>query len=123
MPVLGNIKHEQFALLVAKGVSATKAYVSAGYSPKGAQQSATRLLQNAAVCARIKELRTAVAERVVSAEIRRRNWRVQVLQRRVDGMLALSAARAEMYRSEVGEAQTVKVNDLAEEPDSETQRV
>jgi hypothetical protein len=115
MPVIDNIKHEQFALLVAKGVSATKAYVSAGYSPKGAQQSAARLLQNAAICARIKELQTAVAERVVSAEIRRRNWRVQVLQQRLDGMLALSAARAEMYRAEVGEAQTVKVNDLAEE--------
>src|ERR1035437_1069588 len=115
MSVLKCTKHEQFALFVVKGVSATKAYVSAGYSPKGAQQSATRLLQNAAVCARIKELKTAVAERVVSAEIRHRNWRVQVLQRRVDGMLALSAARAEMSRAEVGEAQTVTVNDLAEE--------
>src|ERR1035437_1219173 len=115
MPVIDNIKHEQFALLVAKGVSATKAYVSAGYSPKGAQQSAARLLQNAAICARIKELQTVVAERVVSAEIRRRNWRVQVLQQRLDGMLVLSAARAEMYRSAVGEAQTVKVNDRAEE--------
>jgi phage terminase small subunit len=115
MPVLKCTKHEQFALFVVKGVSATKAYVSAGYSPKGAQQSATRLLQNAAVCARIKELKTAVAERVVSAEIRHRNWRVQVLQQRVEAMLALSAARAEMYRAEVGEAQTVTVNDLAEE--------
>src|ERR1035437_1572739 len=113
MPVIDNIKHEQFALLVAKGVSATKAYVSAGYSPKGAQQSAARLQQNAAICARIKELQTAVAERVVSAEIRSRNWRVQVLQQRLDGMLALSAARAEMYRSEVGGAQNGKGKDLA----------
>src|ERR1035437_1188057 len=115
MSVLKCTKHEQFALFVVKGVSATKAYVSAGYSPKGAQQSATRLLQNAAVCARIKELKTAVAERVVSAEIRHRNWRVQVLQQRVEAMLALSAARAEMYRAEVGEAQTVIVHNPAEE--------
>src|SRR5450756_2470690 len=49
MPVLGNIKHEQFALLVVKGLSATKAYVSAGYSPKGAQQSAARMLTNSKV--------------------------------------------------------------------------
>src|SRR5450759_4126696 len=115
MAVLTNSKHEHFALEVTKGVSATKAYVSAGYSKAGAKQNASRLITNDGVCARIKELQTAVAERVVSAEIRRRNWRVQVLQQRVDGMLALSAARAEMYRSAVGEAQTVKVNDRAEE--------
>src|ERR1035437_7239639 len=115
MSVLKCTKHEQFALFVVKGVSATKAYVSAGYSPKGAQQSATRLLQNAAVCARIKELKTAVAERVVRAEIRHRNWRVQVLQQRVEAMLALGAALAETYCAEVGEAQPVTVKDLAEE--------
>ena len=44
MAVLDNSKHEHFALLVAKGVSATKAYTSAGYSDKGAKQSAARLL-------------------------------------------------------------------------------
>ena len=115
MAVLTNSKHEHFALEVTKGVSATKAYVSAGYSKAGAKQNASRLITNDGVCARIKELQTAVAERVVSAEIRRRNWRVQILQQRLDGMLALSAARAEMYRSAVGEAQTVKVNDRAEE--------
>ena len=32
MVVLENNKHEQFAQLVAKGVSASKAYVSVGYS-------------------------------------------------------------------------------------------
>src|ERR1019366_7224997 len=115
MAVLTNSKHEHFALEVTKGVSATKAYVSSGYSRAGAKQNASRLITNDGVRTRIKELQTAVAERVVSAEIRRRNWRVQVLQQRVDGMLALSAARAEMYRSAVGEAQTVKVNDRAEE--------
>jgi hypothetical protein len=35
MPVLDNSKDEHFALAVAKGESATKSYVSAGYSPKG----------------------------------------------------------------------------------------
>jgi phage terminase small subunit len=43
MAVLTNSKHEQFAQAVAKGVSATKAYVSAGYSDKGAKQSAARM--------------------------------------------------------------------------------
>ena len=43
MPLLTNSKHEQFAQLVAKGASATKAYVSAGYSKAGADASASRL--------------------------------------------------------------------------------
>jgi hypothetical protein len=34
---------------------------------------------------------------VISAEVRRRTWRVQVLQNRIDAMLALSEARAAMY--------------------------
>jgi hypothetical protein len=46
MPVIDHSKREKFAQLVAKGVSVTKAYVSAGYSPKGAQPSAARLLSN-----------------------------------------------------------------------------
>jgi hypothetical protein len=37
MIVLENSKHEQFAQLVAKGVSASKAYVSVG-TPKAAQR-------------------------------------------------------------------------------------
>jgi hypothetical protein len=97
MPVLTSSKHEKFAQLAASGVSATKAYVSAGYSKANARQNASRLITNDNVLARIKELQTAVAERVVASEIRRRNWRVEVLQQRVEGMLALSAARAKEY--------------------------
>jgi phage terminase small subunit len=44
MPVLANSKDEHFAQAVAKGESATKSYVSAGYSPKGAQRPAARML-------------------------------------------------------------------------------
>jgi hypothetical protein len=51
MAVMERSKHEQFAQLVSKGVSATKAYVSIGYSPKGARQSASRMLTNADVLA------------------------------------------------------------------------
>jgi phage terminase small subunit len=44
MPTLSNIKHEQFAQCVAKGFSASAAYIAAGYSPSGAAASASRLL-------------------------------------------------------------------------------
>ena len=49
------------------------------------------------VSARIKELMETIAQNVICAEVRRRTWRVQVLQNRIDAMLALSEARAAMY--------------------------
>ena len=55
---------------------------------------ASRLLTNADVSARIKELVSAVAEKVMAAEIRRRNWRVQVLQERVNTILELTELMA-----------------------------
>ena len=97
MPVLAQSKHEKFAQLIAKGVSATNAYLSAGYAKVGAAQNASRLITNDKVLARIKERQAEVAERVVSAEIRRRNWRVQVLQVNLDRMRALIEARATEY--------------------------
>jgi phage terminase small subunit len=80
MPILAHTKHEQFAQSVAKGISATGAYISAGYSKAGAAASASRLMTNANVSARIKELKTATAKSVVKIEIRKRSARVHVLQ-------------------------------------------
>jgi Terminase small subunit len=107
MPVLTSSKHEKFAQLAASGVSATKAYVSAGYSKANARQNASRLITNDNVLARIKELQTAVAERVVASEIRRRNWRVEVLQQRVEGMLALIGAVRRRHRRWACEPQQI----------------
>src|ERR1017187_7028382 len=73
MAVLDNSKHEHFAQLVAKGVSATKAYTSAGYSDKGAQPSAARLLLNAMVRARLRELQEKLSAGVIALEISSRN--------------------------------------------------
>jgi hypothetical protein len=61
--------------------------------------------------ARIKELQTAVAERVVAAQARRRSWRVELLQDRIDKAIALSQARATMYASEMGESYQFQVAD------------
>jgi len=40
MPVLSNTHHELFAQGLARGLKATKAYVTAGYAEKGARQNA-----------------------------------------------------------------------------------
>jgi phage terminase small subunit len=104
MPVLAQPKHEQFAQSVAKGISATAAYISAGYSKAGAAASASRLMTNANVSARIKELKTAAAANVVKVEIRKRSARVQVLQNIVDRLYRLTEARALKYADHPGGA-------------------
>lgn len=64
MQPLKNERHERFAQLVALGSSHESAYVSAGFSKRGASQSAARLLAVASVNARVAELVAAGAERV-----------------------------------------------------------
>jgi phage terminase small subunit len=68
MPVLKNPKWEAFATGYAGGLSATDAYIGAGYSPNGAGQAGHRLLNNVEIKARIAELQGRTAER---AEITR----------------------------------------------------
>ena len=94
MSVLTNSKHEHFAQAVAKGVSATKAYVAAGYSAKGAAQSAARMLTNADICSRLAELQLTLAAGVIALEISSRNARVQALQDRWDRLRRVITERA-----------------------------
>src|SRR6266852_7437649 len=60
--VLRNLRHEQFAQLVATGKPLAEAYVCVGFSKAGAAPSATRLLRNAPVRARVEELQHGVAQ-------------------------------------------------------------
>lgn len=64
---LKNAKHEHFAQLVANGEPAARAYEIAGYSGKGAKQSAARLLTDADVCERVAHLRSVKVEKVQQA--------------------------------------------------------
>ena len=102
--VLDNTKHERFAQSVATGISATEAYSSVGYSEAGAAASASRLLANASVSARIEELKTSIAEGVVAVEIRKRSSRVEVLQDNLNRMCGLIEARALEYSDDPGGA-------------------
>lgn len=97
MAVLANSKHEHFAQGVAKGLSATRAYTSAGYSSKGATASSTRLLANASVCARIRELQQTLSDEVIVLEISSRNARVHALQDRWDLLRQVQRERAAYY--------------------------
>jgi phage terminase small subunit len=61
MPILQNSKHELFAQELAKGRSASAAYVTAGFRAHGS--NAARLSQNEHVRARIDELLAVAAEK------------------------------------------------------------
>lgn len=61
MPVLKNAKHERFAQELAKGNSASQAYVLAGYSKNDG--NAVRLKGNEKIAARIEEILNKAAEK------------------------------------------------------------
>ena len=113
--VLSNSKHELFAQFVSSGLTAVESYVKAGYAPAGAWTNASRLIANDRISARIKELQTAVAERVVDLAVRKRNWRVAMLQNIVDRSLATIQARSVMYANQMGESQRKLAQDLRAE--------
>ena len=71
MPRLKNQRHERFAQNIAKGMSATQAYIQAGYKARGnsAEVNASRLLRNAQVHERIAELaKRAEREAIADAQ-------------------------------------------------------
>src|SRR5512132_4394383 len=96
MPVLTKAKHEQFAQNVAKGLSLSEAYKSAGYLGGGAAQSALRLLKNVHISARVKELQETIAAGTIALESSSRNARVQALQDRWDKLRQVIKERAEV---------------------------
>ena len=63
MPRLNNQRHENFCQGIAQGKSDTQSYIDAGYSKKGADVSASRLLGNASVMLRVEELREKVEKK------------------------------------------------------------
>jgi phage terminase small subunit len=50
-----NDKQRRFVAEYRKDLNATRAYIAAGYSPKGASQSAEKLLRNAEIAAAVAE--------------------------------------------------------------------
>lgn len=62
MAALKNAKHEAFAQGLAKGLSASDAYVEAGYQPS--RSAASRLSTNVNIERRVGELKNKVAKKV-----------------------------------------------------------
>ena len=68
------------------GLSQTKAYTAAGYSERGAKQSAARLLNNAEVRSRVSELRQEIESSFVRLQITERLQRLDAIQDRWDAL-------------------------------------
>jgi phage terminase small subunit len=98
MAELKNPKHEKFVQHIVRGLSPTEAYISAGYSRKGAHASAARLLKNPQVCTRLAELRKAVEpileEAIVKLIVTERFQRLDAIQDRWDALREAKACFA-----------------------------
>lgn len=93
MPVLPNAKHERFAQELAKGKSATEAYVLAGY--KANDGNAATLKGNQSISERVTELleRSAIRAEVSVASITERLIRISEKGEAIGEPAGLSVAR------------------------------
>ena len=107
MDILRNPRHEKFSQIVASGVRATQAYVSCGYSEKGAAQSANNLLKKRDVAARISELKELAASSSAQESALNRNsvlHRLHHLSRKAEeaGHFSAAARCQELIGKELG---------------------
>jgi hypothetical protein len=93
MPALKNVRHELFCQGLMSGLSQTKAYIGAGYSDRGAKQSAARLLANTDVRSRVSELRREIESSYIRLQITERDERLKAAQERWEGMREVIHAR------------------------------
>lgn len=105
MPALAKPRHEHFAQQVAKGVSPTKAYISAGYSENGAAASGDRLRKNALVCARVDELKPVITAIAIKSTGMDKAWvlrqlRISLFRARKAGQHTASIRAAELIGKE-----------------------
>jgi phage terminase small subunit len=92
MPALTNPKHERFAQELAKGKSATEAYVIAGY--KLSEQNAHRLTRNDEVQTRVAEIvdRGAIRSEITLASLMQEAGEIQAAAMEAKQLSAATAA-------------------------------
>jgi phage terminase small subunit len=107
MDTLRNPRHEKFSQLLASGVKLTQAYISSGYSEKGAAQSASNLLNKTEVAARVSELKEMAAYSSAQESVLSRTRvlnRLDHLSRKAEnaGQLSVAARCEELLGKELG---------------------
>jgi phage terminase small subunit len=123
MPVLDNARHEAFAQHLAKGLSASEAYIKAGYADS--RSAASRLLTNVNIKARLAELQSRAAERtIVTVEDIAKQLDEDREFARTNGAAAAAVSatlgKAKVLGLIVDKAENVNLNyDVTDEPDTE----
>ena len=109
MPALKKQRYELFCTGIAKGLTPAKSYVAAGFSEKGAAPSAARLLRNANVSLRLRELQAMTVaqaaeiapitstEVAIEIEIAKRDGQVQAKWKRYKRLCQIMEERAAHY--------------------------
>lgn len=80
-PSLPNARQEKFTQLVASGKSPTESYISAGFSPNGAAQSAQNLLKKTYIQERILSLRGPIVAAAVDRCAISKAWVLEGLRK------------------------------------------
>lgn len=96
MPILDNAQHELFAQEIAKGTAQRDAYKAAGYNTKsdaGADASASRLLSNAKIKARVAELQERIGAVAVEKAAVSKSWVIAKLVENVERSMQAEAVK------------------------------
>jgi phage terminase small subunit len=113
MPALTNPKHERFAIELSQGVTATEAYVIAGYKPDDG--NAARLTGNDKIKARVAEIqaRSAIKTEITLASLMEEAGQIQALAQADKQYAAATSAltaKAKLAGLWVDRAETENVN-------------
>jgi phage terminase small subunit len=128
MPVLSNAKHERFAQGVAKGLSATEAYLKAGYTveEKSAAEAGSRLSRNIKVRDRITELQERAAKQVgvtlesLTEELEAARQLAMKDEKGASAAVAASMGKAKLHGFLVERSENVNHNyEISDEPMTE----
>ena len=96
MPILKNSRRERFAQALASGKTATQAYAEAGYAKD--RRNASRLTTNDHIRARVAELLSNAADRVVLNKEFVNNGLIEVVERGLQPKAVFRKGKLVAYR-------------------------
>lgn len=119
-----NDRQRRFVEELAKGSSATQAYIKAGFSENGAGQGAERLLKNVEICSELNKIRTKAAEET-GITLENHLTRLLALSEAAEKAEQFSAAiAAEVSRGKAAGLYVDKVEDVTKmAPEQREQRI
>lgn len=93
MQPLKNVRHEKFALALFKGMSQKDAAIEAGYSPKWARSTASRLSTNVNILGRMRALQQEAKDDTVADVLERKRRLTEILRARLTDYLTCGPDR------------------------------